>query len=312
MPERIRTFWKGHLRLSLVIIPVRMVTATRSDGQISFHQVHRETKQRIRYQKTAPGVGKVDQSDIVSGYEVEPGQYVLFEGEELDELKLKTRHTIELTQFVDACEIDPLYFDRPYYLLPDGDVAEEGYRIIRDALRASKKVGVGQLTLRGKEHLIALKPCGAGLLLETLRYEEEIKEADDVFADIGSGKLRSDLIDMAADLIERKSAPFDAGAYKNHYAAALRDLVQSKVKGGEAVAVGDEEEGKPGTVLDFMEALRRSVAQDNAGPREPSKKQPVEPRRAVSKRGSDEARPVANAKPAKPRADAARSRRKAS
>jgi DNA end-binding protein Ku len=311
MPERIRSFWKGHLRLSLVIIPVRMVTATRADGHISFHQVHRETKQRIRYQKTAPGVGKVEQTDIVSGYEIEPGQYVLFEGEELDELKLKTRHTIELTQFVDSCEIDPLYFDKPYYLLPDGDVAEEGYRVIRDALRSSKKVGVGQLTLRGKEHLIALKPCGAGMLLETLRYEDEVKEADEIFEGIGAEKLRGDLIDMARDLIERKSAPFDAGAYKNHYAAALRELVQSKIKGGQAVAVGEDAGEKPGTVLDFMEALRRSVSQDNAGPREESKKRAVEPRETV--RPSAEPRAAATKpKASKPRAETARPRRKAS
>ncbi|MBC8048640.1 MAG: Ku protein [Chitinophagales bacterium] len=262
MVERIRTFWKGHLRLSLVIIPVRMVTATRADRAISFHQVHRETKKRIRYQKVAPGVGEVQQDDIVSGYEVEPGHYVLFEGDELDELKLKTRHTIELTQFVDTCEIDPLYFARPYYLLPDGDVAEEGYRVIRDALREERKVGIGQLTLRGKENLIALKPCGAGMLLETLRYEEEIKESDDVFEGIGAGKLRSDLVDMAKDLIARKSAPFDASAYKNHYAEALRELVQSKLKGGKTVAV-DAGDGAPaGAVIDFMEALRRSVATD--------------------------------------------------
>jgi DNA end-binding protein Ku len=259
MAERIRTFWKGHLRLSLVTIPVRMVTATRSDTAISFHQVHRESKKRIRYQKVVPGIGEVDKDDIVSGYEVEPGSYVLFEGEELDELKLNSRHTIELTQFVEACEIDPLYFDRPYYLLPDGEVAEEGYRVIRDALREDRKVGVGQLTLRGKEYLIALKPCGDGLLLETLRYEEEIKEADAVFEGIGKAKLRSDLVDMAKDLIQRKSAPFDPSAYKNHYAAALRELVQSKIKGGGTVAVGEEEGQRPGTVIDFMEALRRSV-----------------------------------------------------
>lgn len=260
MARPVRTFWKGQLRLSLVIIPVRLVNATRSDGQVTFHQVHRETRQRIRYLKTAPGVGEVDKDDIVHGYEVEPGNYVLLEDEEIDSLKLETRHTIELTEFVDACEIDPLYFERPYYIVPDGEVAEEGYRVVRDALREERKVAIGQLTLRGKENLVALKPSGAGLLLEALRYDNEIKEADDVFAGIGKSKLRSDLVDMAKDLIAKRSTSFDPSKFKNHYVEALRELVAAKLKGGKTVEVSEEGSATPGTVVDFMEALKRSVA----------------------------------------------------
>lgn len=262
MAERApRTFWKGYLRLALVTIPVRMVTATRTDGTFHFHQVDRKTRKRIRYQKIVPGRGPVDKEDIVSGYEVEPGNYVLFEGDELNALKLETRHTIELSQFVNHCEIDPLYFEKPYYLVPDGDIAAEGYRVIRDALREAKKVGIGQLTLRGKENLVALQASGAGLLLETLRYEEEVKDADDVFTDIGTGKLREDMVAMAKSLIKQHSAKFDPTKYKNHYTEALRRFVESHVKKGEVVAV-DEEEGdapKKGEVVDFMEALKRSL-----------------------------------------------------
>jgi DNA end-binding protein Ku len=152
----IRSFWKGQLRLSLVSIPVRMVTATRSEQEIHFHQIHRDSKQRIKYTKTAPGIGEVDKDEIVHGYEVEPGNYVLLEDEELDALKLESRHTIELTDFVDVCEIDPLYFEKPYYLLPDGEAAEEGYRVVRDALLKARKAGIGQLTMRARENLIAL------------------------------------------------------------------------------------------------------------------------------------------------------------
>lgn len=261
MAERApRTFWKGYLRLALVTIPVRMMTATRTDGTFHFHQIDRKSKQRIRYQKVVPGKGVVEPDDIVSGYEVEPGNYVLFEGDELNALKLESRHTIELTQFVDHCEIDPLYFDRPYYLLPDGDIAEEGYRVIRDALREAKKVGIGQLTLRGKENLVALQSSGAGLLLETLRYEQEIKDADDVFTDIGEGKLRADMVTMAKSLIKEHSHKFDPTQYKNHYTEALRAFVNERLKTGKTVAVGDTDETpKTGQVVDFMEALKRSL-----------------------------------------------------
>jgi DNA end-binding protein Ku len=290
MAERIRTFWKGHLRLALVSIPVRLLTALEREKQINFHQVHRESKQRIRYEKVAPGVGPVEQEDIVHGYEVEPGDYVLLEDEELDNLKLATRHAIELIQFVDACEIDPLYFDRPYFLLPDGEDADEGYRVIRDALREEKKVGIGQLTLRGRENLIALKASGKGMMIETLRYSEEIKNVDKVFDDIGASRLRQDLIHMAKDLIRQRSSPFDPSAYKNHYAEALRELVQSKVKGGKSVAVGEDElEESRGKVIDFTEALKRSVKKAEAG--EPGRnRKPAEARKRSSRAGSSRRR----------------------
>lgn len=263
MAASVRSFWKGHLRLALVTIPIRLVSATASEDKIAFHQVDRESKQRIRYQKVTAESGKlVKQDDIVQGFEVEPGNYILLEDDELDSLKLSTRHTVELLEFVDACSIDPLYFDRPYYVLPDGDVAEEGYRVIRDALQASKKYGIGQLAMRGRENLVALKPCGAGLLLETMRYESEIKAADAVFADIGNEKLKSGLIEMAQKLIEERSSEFDASAYKNHYAQAVKELVARKKDGGQSVAVsGGDETHSSGTIIDFMEALRRSTEQ---------------------------------------------------
>jgi DNA end-binding protein Ku len=267
MAERIRTFWKGQLRLALVTIPVRLVTALAREKQIHFHQVDRNTKQRIRYEKVVPGVGEVDKEDIVYGYEVEPGNYVLLEEEELDNLKLESRHTLELVQFVDACDIDPLYFERPYYVVPDGEDAEEPYRVLRDALRGEKKVGIGQLTLRGREDLVALEPCGNGMMLEVLHYADEIKDADSVFEGIGHGRLRQDLIEMAKDLIEQRAASFDASAYKNHYAEALRQLVNSKLKGGKQVAVGEEKEAAGGKVIDFTEALKRSLQKSGSAAR---------------------------------------------
>ncbi len=268
-----RSFWKGHLRLALVTIPIRLVSATASEDKIALHQVDKKSKQRIRYQKVAGESGKVvPQSDIVQGYELEDGNYVLLEPGELDKLKLTTRHTVELTEFVDACSIDPLYFASPYYVLPDGDVAEEGYRIIRDALRATKKYGVGQLTIRGRENLIAMKPSGDGLMIETLRYASEVRDADEVFDGIGNEKLRPELVDMAKQLIEERTRKFNPADFKNHYAEALRTLVKEKVAGGLSTEVaGGDEQPSGGTVIDFMEALRRSTGKGSSAKSPPAK-----------------------------------------
>lgn len=263
-----RSFWKGHLRLALVTIPIRLVSATSSEDKIALHQVDRKTKQRIRYQKVAGEGGRVvPQADIIQGYELDDGNYVLFEPDELDKLKLNTRHTVELTEFVDACSIDPLYFDNPYYVLPDGDVAEEGYRIIRDALRATGKYGVGQLTIRGRENLVAMKPCGNGLMLETLRYGNEVRDADEIFAGIGTSKLRPELVTMAKQLIDERTQKFDPSEFKNHYADALRALVKEKVEGGLSTEVaGGDAEPSSGKVIDFLEALRRSTEKTKSKP----------------------------------------------
>ena len=272
MRESVRTFWKGYLRLALVNIPIRLVSAERAEAEVHFHQVDRQSRQRIKYIKVAPGRGEVKKDDIVMAYEVEPGNYVFMEDADLDALKLSTRHTVELTQFVDHDEIDPLYFERPYYVLPDGDVAEEGYSVIRDALKKAKKIGIGQLTLRGRENLVALYPGGNGLVLDTLRYESELKDADDVFAGIGGAKVSADMEEMAGELIAKKSERFDASRFKNHYSEALKELVARKVSKGEGVPV-ENEESEGGKVIDFMDALKRSLKvgpDSDAGPAKPA------------------------------------------
>lgn len=282
MAETNRSIWKGHLRLALVTIPVRLISAIRSDERIALHQVHRGSKTRIRYQKIAPGVGPVQNSDIISGYEVEPGSFVLLEDDELEQLKLKSRHTIELTEFVARADIDPMYFDRPYYVLPDGDVAEEGYRVIREALAETERIGIGQLTMRGRENLIGLRPLGSGLVLEMLRYASEIKAADDIFSGLSDGRLRDDLVAMAIDLVKTKSQSFDPGRYRNQYNDALRQLVEEKQQQGRVVAVNESEEEERSNVVDLVEALRRSVR----GAQSSEKSAPAKPRRAAAAHGA--------------------------
>jgi DNA end-binding protein Ku len=266
-----RPVWKGQIRLSLVSIPVEMFSATKSGATISFNQIHRPSGKRIHYEKVAAGVGPVDKDDIVKGYEVSKGEYVLLTDEEIEDVKLETKKTLELVQFVDMDEIPPLYFDKPYYVVPSDDLAEDAFRVVRDALRQSKKAGLGQLAMRGKEYLVALRPCGKGLLLETLHYQDEIQKSETIFSEISNSKTDGDLLEVATALIERKSAPFDAGEFKNRYTNALKELIAEKrrTKGKSKVAPheDDEEETTPkgSNVVDLMASLKKSLEQGGKG-----------------------------------------------
>jgi DNA end-binding protein Ku len=159
-----RAYWSGRIRLALVSIPVHLFPATKSTSKISFNQVHKPSGKRIRYEKVVPGIGPIDTDDIVKGYEVSKGKYVLLSDDELDDVKLEAKKTLDLVQFVDQNEIDPIYFERPFFVLPDdeNEDAEEAYVVLRDALKKTKKVGLGQLVIRGKSSIVAIKPCGKG------------------------------------------------------------------------------------------------------------------------------------------------------
>lgn len=278
MPAR-RAYWSGQLRLSLVSIPVEIFPATQSASRLSFRQIHKSSGKPIRYEKTVPGAGPVDRDEIIRGYEYDKGSYVLLTDDELDAVKLESRKTLELTQFVDACEIDPLYFERPYYVTPTDELAEDAFRVVRDALRDTKKVGLGQLAIRGREYIAAVKPCGNGLLLETLRYEDEIRKSDEYFRGIGKQKSDPDLLTVAKQLIERKTAPFDASVFKDRYGAALKELVGRKLKSkGGRIAVEKEEKRPSGdNVIDLMSALKKSLEKSGSGGegRKPARKAPT-------------------------------------
>lgn len=262
-----RALWKGQLRLSLVSIPVEVFSATKSGARFSFRQIHEPSGKPVHYDKVVEGVGPVETDEIVKGYEYESGKYVLLEPEEIDAVKLETKKTLELVQFVDACEISPIYYDKPYYLVPADDLAEDAYRVVRDALRSAGKVGLGQLTLRGREYIAAIKPCGDGLLLETLHYADELRKADPMFSGLSGKKADKELLEVATALIDRKTAPFDATTFKDNYSTALKELVQRKLKGKKTKIEVDEEEdkGKRGdNVVDLMSALKKSL-EDGGG-----------------------------------------------
>lgn len=258
-----RAVWKGQIRLSLVSIPVEIHSATKPGARVSFRQIHGPTGERVRYEKTVPGVGPVKSEDILKGYELGNGEYMLLEPEELDAIKLETKKTLELVQFVGACEIPPLYFDRPYYVIPTDELAEDAYRVVRDALRKAEKVGLGQLTMRGKEYLCAVKPCGDGLLLETLNYADEVRKADPMFAEFRDETADEELLAVATQLIERKTAPFEAEAFEDRYDQALRELLEAKRKNRKTPRTTIGDTGRPAArgenVVDLMDALKASL-----------------------------------------------------
>jgi DNA end-binding protein Ku len=220
-----------------------------------------------------PGIGAVKADDILKGYEIGDDEYLLLEKDEVDAIKLETKKTLELVQFVGMSEIPPLYYDRPYYVVPQDDLAEDAYRVVRDALRETDKVGLGQLTMRGKEHLCALRPCGDGLLLETLHYADEIREAAPLFADIEDDPADAELRDVATQLIARKTGAFDAEAYTDRYDQALRDLIDRKrrSKTTPRARAGGDDAPSGENVVDLMSALKESLKRDGGG-KKPARK----------------------------------------
>ena len=258
-----RAYWQGQIRLALVSIPVQVFPATKSAARISFNQIHKPSGKRIRYEKVVPGLGPVDAEDIVKGYEVEKGKYVLVTDDEIGEVKLEAKHTIDLVQFVDEGEIDPVYFEKPYYVSPDEDeVAGEAYVVLRDALKATKKIGLGQLVARGSASIVALRAAGKGLVIETVRYADELQNPEQFFTTVPGTKPEKELLSLATELIERKVKPFDPKAFKNQYEIALRELIDAKLENRQPYEIEEPQLG--GKVIDLMEALKRSVREREA------------------------------------------------
>ena len=259
-----RAYWSGRIRLALVSIPVDVIPATKSSHRIAFHQVHEPSGKRIRYEKVVPGIGPVDADDIVKGYEVEKGKYVLLSDEEIDEVKLEAKKSVDLVQFVDQDDIDPIYFERPFFVLPAGDSedADEAYAVLRDALKKTRKIGLGQIVVRGQSSIVAIKPCGRGLVMETIRYADEVKKADTAFDDIADGAPDKELLELGEELIKKKSGKFHPEKFKDAYTTALRELIDAKVEKRAPKAI--EEAAPASNVINLMDALKRSVRGDSS------------------------------------------------
>jgi DNA end-binding protein Ku len=276
----VRPSWSGNLKLSLITIPVRLYRAVSSTARTSLNMLHEGCNQRIHYQYTCPIHGEVEKEDIVKGYQYEKGKYVVLDEETLQSVKAPTSKTLEIVQFVSREELDPVYLETPYYLAPDGPVAEEAFRVLREAMEQSGKVAVGRVTMAGHEHIAAIMPEGKGLLLSTLHYGREVRSAAPYFTDIKEGEISREELDLARTLIESKSKPFDPDAFQDRYEEALSEAIQARIEGREPEVVEVEE---PGKVIDFMEALKRSIAQETqAGPKT-HRKPPAE--RTESSRG---------------------------
>lgn len=270
----LRPYWSGHIRLSLVSLPVSVYPALSRSRQIPLHEIYRPTGQRVHHQNVVEGE-PVDREDIVKGYEVEKGEYVILEPEEIKELKIPSRHILDITQFVEGGAIDAVYFETPYFVTPEGRGGESAFIVIREALRATGKIGLGQLAVGGRERLCAIKPCGSGIMLETLRYEEEIRDSDPYFANIGEHKVDKEELDLAKELIRRKSTSFKPGQFHDHYREALQELISAKLEQREPRDMA--EEPLPGKVINLMDALRQSLKEQAAG-KKPAARARAKPR----------------------------------
>ncbi len=278
-----RPHWKGQIRLALVSIPVEIYSATKSGATIAFNQIHEPTGKRIKYEKVVPDVGPVDVDEIVKGFQYAKDQYVLLDDEEIEGVKLESKKTLELTQFVEAEDIDEIYFEKPYYVVPADDLAEEAFIVLREALRRTGKVGLGQLAMRGREYVVSIKACGRGLVMETLRYADEVNKAASYFRDIADSDPDEDLLDLATTLIDKKTGKFDASDFHDRYVEALKELIERKKKGKTLNLDDDKDEKAPSgsNVVDLMAALKKSIgdgggkAKAGSAKKAPAKKAPT-------------------------------------
>src|SRR6476659_4905213 len=253
-----RALWKGFLRLSRVTIAVELYNAVEAGAEISFNQIHKPTGKRVNYTKTVGGE-PVENADIVKGYPIERDTYVTFTPEELDAVRLETKKTLDLSEFVDVSQIDPRYFERPYYVAPADEFAAEGYLVIREALLRMGKLGIGQVTMSGGEHLVAVGPIRKGLGMQILRYADEVRKADPFFQKVPALKLDEEMVALATQLIAQKAADeWRPQKYRNHYVDAVRELIKEKAK-GHVITTAEEPVAPRGTVINLMDALKKSI-----------------------------------------------------
>ncbi len=276
-----RPYWSGQVQISLVAFGVKLFVATESKSEIRFHQISRKTGERVKYQKVSasaaeqqeatgedtPAAARVQQSDIVKGYEYRKGEYVTIEPEEIAQLRVPSKHTIAIEQFVGLDELAPEYLEKPYFVVPENDLQAEAFGTVREALRQTKKAALGKIAFGGREHVLAITAGGmqegddalGGMMAYTMRYQEELRDPKEYFADVKKVAVNEDSLGLAMELIKRKAAPFDPSKFTDGYETALKELVEAKVN---HVAVPKDEPVAParGKVVNLMDALRKSVS----------------------------------------------------
>ena len=252
-----RPIWQGHLRLSLVSCPVALYTATESGGEVHFNMLHKDTHNRIRMIPTDPDLGPVERSDLVRGFEYEKDQYIVLTPEEIDEVRLESTRTIDIETFVQATDIDRLYWDNPYFLVPDGKLAVDAFVVIREAMAKTKQVALGRVVMHQRERLLAIEPRGAGMVAWSLRSHDEVRDPAELFDDIPDKKADPKMIAIAEKIIEQQEGPFDPSQFTDRYEDALRALIEEKRKGkGRKVKTPEPQDSN---VVDLMAALRQSL-----------------------------------------------------
>ncbi len=252
-----RANWKGYLKLSLVSCAVALFPATSTSQRTRFNILSRKTGHRVRYDVVDAETGDpVPDEDRVKGYKVENNAYVLVEEDELDKVALESTHTIDIEAFVPRSEVDAIYLDAPYYLVPDDRIAQEAFAVIREAMKKEDVVGLARVVLNRRERIVMIEPRGKGLLITTLHYKNEVRNADVYFEDIPDIKISDDMLDLAVHIVETKAAHFDPAKFEDRYEEALAALVQSK-RAGQTIT--PKPVAQPSNVVNLMDALRRSV-----------------------------------------------------
>ena len=273
-----RAYWKGYLKLSLVSCPVKLYPATSSTaGKISFNLLHKDTLNRVQQRYHDPEIGEIDRADLVKGYQFEKDRYVVVTPEELEGVEIESSKTIDIDGFVDAADIDPIYYDSTYYLAPDGPIAEETFAVILAAMTKANKVAIARIVLSGRERLVAISPITDGFRLVTLRSAKEIREPSSALDKLNA-KFAPDMLAMAQQIIASKQAKFAPEAFEDRYEDALMTLVKSKIAGGQPIITKAPERGN---VVNLMDALKRSIEAERRPPAPSLGKAPAAPGKAA-------------------------------
>jgi DNA end-binding protein Ku len=280
-----RPTWQGHLKLSLVTCPVALYTATNSAGDVHFNLINPKTNNRIKMITTDPDTGPIERSELVKGYEVSKGEYILLTQDEINSVKLESTKTIEIERFVPGDEIDRLYWDNPYFLAPDGKLAQEAFGVIRTAMEKSGQIALGRVVIGTRERILALEPRDKGILAYTIRTDAEVRKPDEIFGGISDKAADPAMIAIAEKIIEQQEGPFDPSQFVDRYEEALKALIEDKKKGHKPAKVAEPEDTN---VVDLMSALRASLgAKDKGAGKSAAKSKPDKaPAKAKTRKAS--------------------------